>query len=125
MTRLGLIVGVLAVTCTAPNALACEGSSCETLVVAAGANAFDGSWSETVTGGPKCAGSFRTTFDIVNGQLVQAGCSGAVSPSGAYSGSCAGNGFTLTATGHFTAHSASGQYKRSDGCSGSWQAVRK
>jgi hypothetical protein len=124
MTRLGLIVGLLAVTCTAANAPACEGSFCERLVVAAGPN-FDGTWSETIIGGPKCAGTTQTTFEISNSQLVQPGCSGSVSPNGAYSGRCAGAGFTLTATGHFSGNSASGQYTRSDGCSGHWQAVRK
>jgi hypothetical protein len=124
MTRLGLIVGLLAITCTAPNVQACEGSYCGRLVVAAGPN-FDGSWSETIVGGPKCVGTVHTTFEISNSQLVQAGCSGSVSPKGAYSGRCAGAGFTLTATGRFSGNSASGQYTRSDGCSGRWQAVRK
>lgn len=124
MTRLGLIVGLLAVTCAAANAAACEGSFCERLVVAAGPN-FDGTWSETIIGGPKCAGTGHATFAISNSQLVQPGCSGSVSPNGAYSGRCAGAGFTLTATGHFSGNSASGQYTRSDGCSGSWQAVKK
>jgi hypothetical protein len=124
MTRLGLIVGLLAVTSAAANALACEGSFCEVLVVAAGPN-FDGTWSETIIGGPKCSGTMRTTFEISNSQLVQAGCSGTVRPNGVYNGRCAGAGFNLTATGHFSANSASGQYTRSDGCSGRWQAVKK
>jgi hypothetical protein len=125
MTRLGLIVGVVAVTCAAPNAQACEGNFCERLVVAAGANSFDGMWDDTITGGPKCPGTINVSFQISNGRVVYAGCSGSVSPNGAYSGSCAGNGFTVTATGHFTANSASGQYKRNDGCTGRWQAVKK
>jgi hypothetical protein len=124
MRLVGLIVGLLAVTGAAANALACEGSLCKELVVAA-APSFDGSWSETVIGGPKCAGTVQTTFEISNGQLIQPGCSGSVSPKGAYSGSCNGAGFVITATGHFSGNSASGQYTRTDGCSGRWQAVKK
>jgi hypothetical protein len=125
MKRLGLIVGLLAVTCTAAGAQTCEGSFCGRLVVAAGDNAFDGTWSETIVGGPKCEGSGHATFEISNSQLVQSGCSGSVSPKGAYSGSCAGAGFTLTATGHFTGNTASGQYTRTDGCRGTWKAVKQ
>jgi hypothetical protein len=124
MTRSGLIVSLLAITCATANALACESSSCERLIVAAGPN-FDGRWSETIIGGPKCAGTMQTAFEISNGQLVQAGCSGSVGPNGAYSGRCAGAGFNLTATGHFSGNSASGQYTRSDGCSGRWRAVKQ
>jgi hypothetical protein len=125
MKRLGLIVGLLAVTSTAAGAQTCVGSFCGRIVVAAGANDFDGTWSETITGGPKCAATLHTTFQVANGQLIQSGCSGVISPSGSVQSSCNGAGFTLTATGHFTPNSASGRYTRSDGCSGSWKAVKQ
>lgn len=111
MGRWTLVISLLAAAC-ATSAVAKEAT----------ANQFDGTWNETVTGGPKCPGKLEVTFDISNGTLVQPGCSGSVGPNGAYSGRCAGNGFTLTATGHFSGNSASGEYQRTDGCSGRWDA---
>jgi hypothetical protein len=108
------MVGLLAVTCAAPNASS------------AGANAFDGSWTETITAEkPSCAGSFKTTFQIANGRLIQQGSSGQISPNGSARGTAAGGGFTLTWTGHFFGNTASGRYKRNDGCFGRWEAVRQ
>lgn len=122
MKGLGLILG-LAAGVWAANAYACDGSNCERLVVAAAANAFDGSWSETVTGeSANCKGTFSTSFRVENGRIIQPGQNGSVSANGSASGSVAGNGFTLTWTGHFTPTTASGRYKRSDGCVGRWQA---
>jgi hypothetical protein len=61
----------------------------------------------------------------VNGRLIQLGSSGQISPNGSARGSAAGHGFTLTWTGHFSGNSASGRYKRNDGCVGRWVAVRQ
>jgi hypothetical protein len=126
MKGFGLMVGLLAAAGAGANAQACNGASCERFVVAAAANAFDGNWSETITGeSASCAGTITTTFQIVNGRLVQQGSQGEVRANGSASGSAVGNGFTLTWTGHFSANSASGRYKRSDGCVGRWQAVKQ
>jgi opacity protein-like surface antigen len=113
MGRWTLVISLLAVAC-ATSAVAKDDVS-----------RFDGTWNETVTGGPKCPGTFKLTFGITSGNLVQPGCSGTVDPNGTYSGSCAGRGFNLTATGRFSGNSASGQYTRTDGCSGRWEARKQ
>ena len=126
MRGLGVIVGLMAMAGVAANAQACDGASCGNIVVAAGGSPFDGSWSETITGeSPQCAGTINTTFQIINGELVQAGSHGVIARNGAARGAAAGNGFTLTWTGRFTPRTAAGRYKRSDGCVGRWQAVKQ
>ena len=114
MGRWSLVISLLAVV-GATSAMAKEDIS-----------RFNGDWNETVTGeSESCKGTISTSFAVKDGQLIQPGCNGSVGPNGAYSGSCFGNGFTLTATGHFTAASASGKYKRSDGCVGHWEARKQ
>jgi hypothetical protein len=125
MKGLGLILGLVA-GAWAANAYACDGDICERIVVAAAANPFDGSWSETITGdSANCKGSFTTSFQVENGRIIQPGQNGSVNANGSASGSVAGNGFTLTWTGRFSGSTASGSYKRSDGCVGHWQARKQ
>jgi hypothetical protein len=126
MTRWGLVVGLLAVSSAAANAQVCDEGFCKKLVVAAAANPFDGNWSEIVTGeSANCAGTVNTTFQVENGRLIQSGSGGTVSRNGSARGSGTGDGYILTWTGHFSGNSASGRYRRSDGCVGSWQATRQ
>jgi hypothetical protein len=114
MQRSVLMVGVLAMTCVTAHARSQNVS------------AFDGTWSETITGeSPSCAGSFNTTFRIENGRLIQAGSHGQINPDGSARGAAAGNGFTLTWSGRFSGNTASGHYKRDDGCVGRWEAIKQ
>jgi hypothetical protein len=128
MSPWSLMVGLLAVTCAAANAQACDSDPCRSLVVAAAANPFDGNWRETITnegGAPNCSGTLSTSFSIANGRVVQEGTRGTVSPNGSARGTGSGPGYTSTWTGHFSGNSASGRFKRNDGCVGRWEATRQ
>jgi hypothetical protein len=114
MGRKKLVISLLAVAC-ATSAAAKEGVS-----------RFDGDWSETITGeSESCKGSFNTNFAVKDGRIIQPGQNGSVSPDGSASGAVVGNGYTLTWTGHFSATTASGKYKRTDGCIGRWEARKQ
>jgi len=62
---------------------------------------------------------------IKGGKVIVRGGGGNVTPDGIIHTVGAGNGLTLTAEGRLSGDSGSGTYDRSDGCSGTWVAVKQ
>ena len=83
---------------------------------------FNGAWSVSSGGGCSAAGTGQVT--ISGGRVIAANGSGQVSPTGAVSTTSSYNGVTIVAQGQIAGQSASGVYRQSDGCSGTWSAVR-
>jgi hypothetical protein len=84
--------------------------------------AFDGRWVFT-SAGCKNTGSLPAT--IKQGRIIVRGGSGQVDPDGTLHSVGAGGGMTLTAEGHLDLESGSGTFDRSDGCSGTWIAIKR
>jgi hypothetical protein len=84
--------------------------------------AFDGRWTFT-SAGCKNTGSLPAT--IKQGRIIIRGGSGQVSPDGTLHSVGAGGGMTLTAEGHLDLETGSGTFDRSDGCSGTWIAIKR
>ena len=61
---------------------------------------------------------------IVGGKIVIQGGSGQVDPDGTLRSVGAGNGMTLTAVGRLSENTGAGTFNRSDGCVGSWIAIK-
>jgi hypothetical protein len=86
------------------------------------ANAFDGRWIFT---GGGCRGAGSVSAVIKDGKVIVRGGGGNVTPDGIIHTVGAGNGLTLTAEGRLSGDAGSGTYDRSDGCSGTWVAVKR
>ena len=86
------------------------------------ANAFDGRWIFTGAG---CKGAGSVSAVIKGGKVLVRGGGGNVTPDGIIHTVGAGNGLTLTAEGRLSGDAGSGTYDRSDGCSGTWVAVKQ
>jgi hypothetical protein len=86
------------------------------------ANAFDGRWIFT---GGGCRGAGSVSAVIKGGKVIVRGGGGNVTPAGIIHTVGAGNGLTLTAEGRLSGDAGSGTYDRSDGCSGTWVAVKR
>jgi hypothetical protein len=84
--------------------------------------AFDGRWIFT-SAGCKNTGSLPAT--IRQGRIIVRGGSGQVAPDGTLHSVGAGGGMTLTAEGRLDLESGSGTFDRSDGCSGTWIAIKR
>jgi hypothetical protein len=82
---------------------------------------FDGAWTFTSAGCPH-TGSLPAM--IVGGKIVIRGGSGQVDPDGTLHSVGAGNGMTLTAVGRLSGNTGAGTFNRSDGCIGSWIAIK-
>jgi hypothetical protein len=87
-----------------------------------GRRAFDGAWTFTSAGCPQ-TGSLPAM--IVGGKIIVRGGSGQVDPDGTLHSVGAGNGMTLTAVGRLSGNTGSGTFNRSDGCVGSWIAIKR
>jgi hypothetical protein len=83
---------------------------------------FDGRWIFTSAGCPH-TGSLRAI--IRKGKIIVRGGSGMVSPDGTLHSVGAGGGMTLTAVGQLSGNNGSGTFNRSDGCVGSWIAIKR
>jgi hypothetical protein len=86
------------------------------------ANPFDGRWIFT---GGGCRGAGSVSAVIKGGRVIVRGGGGNVTPDGIIHTVGAGNGLTLTAEGRLSGDAGSGTYDRSDGCSGTWVAVKR
>jgi hypothetical protein len=82
---------------------------------------FDGSWTFT-SGGCTYTGSLPAR--IAGAKIIVRGGSGHVDPDGTLHSVGAGNGMTLTAVGQLSENTGSGTFSRSDGCVGSWIAIK-
>jgi hypothetical protein len=83
---------------------------------------FDGAWTFTSAGCPH-TGSLPAM--IVSGRIIIRGGSGQVDPDGTLHSVGAGNGMTLTAVGRLSGNTGAGTFNRSDGCVGSWIAIKR
>ena len=86
-----------------------------------GAN-FDGAWVVTSVG---CGGTTTGAVMVSGGRVIGQGTTGYVSASGATSTVGYFNGLTVRGSGHLSAHSGSGTFRRSDGCGGRWTTTRQ
>ncbi len=83
---------------------------------------FDGIWTFTSAG---CPYTGSLPAKIIGGKIIIKGGSGQVDPDGTLHSVGAGNGMTLTAVGQMSASTGSGTFNRSDGCVGSWIAIKR
>jgi hypothetical protein len=83
---------------------------------------FDGRWTFTSAG---CRYTGSLPAKIIGGKIVVRGGSGQVDPDGTLHSVGAGNGMTLTAVGQLSGNTGSGTFNRSDGCVGSWIAIKR
>ena len=83
---------------------------------------FDGLWTFTSAG---CPYTGSLPAKIIGGKIIIKGGSGQVDPDGTLHSVGAGNGMTLTAVGQMSASTGSGTFNRSDGCVGSWIAIKR
>jgi hypothetical protein len=89
----------------------------------AGGGNFDGTWVAVSVGTP--CGSATERFVISGGRITGEWSSGQVSPNGSSRGHGSAGGVSWTSSGRMTAHSGSGSFVRSDGCTGRWTASRQ
>ncbi|SDS25713.1 hypothetical protein [Bradyrhizobium canariense] len=83
---------------------------------------FDGRWIFTSAGCPH-TGSLPAV--IRRGKIIVRGGSGFVEPDGTLHSVGAGGGMTLTAIGALSGNTGAGTFNRSDGCVGSWIAIKR
>ena len=83
---------------------------------------FDGLWKFTSAG---CTHTGTLPAIITGGKIVVQGGSGQVDPDGTLHSVGAGNGMTLSAVGRLSGNTGSGTFNRSDGCIGSWIAIKQ
>jgi hypothetical protein len=83
---------------------------------------FDGAWIFTSAGCTR-TGSLRAV--IRRGKIIVRGGSGMVDPDGTLHSVGAGGGMTLAAVGQLSGNTGSGTFNRSDGCVGSWIAIKR
>jgi hypothetical protein len=83
---------------------------------------FDGVWKFTSAG---CKHTGTLPAIITGGKIVVQGGSGQVDPDGTLHSVGAGNGMTLSAVGRLSGNTGSGTFSRSDGCIGSWIAIKQ
>ena len=83
---------------------------------------FDGVWKFTSAG---CTHTGTLPAIITGGKIVVQGGSGQVDPDGTLHSVGAGNGMTLFAVGRLSGNTGSGTFNRSDGCIGSWIAIKQ
>jgi hypothetical protein len=88
-----------------------------------GGGNFDGTWVVVANGTP-CGGSTERIV-ISGGRITGEWSSGQVSPSGSSTGHGSAGGVSWTSSGRMSAHSGSGSFVRSDGCTGRWTASRQ
>jgi hypothetical protein len=84
--------------------------------------AFDGRWTFTSAG---CSRTGSLPALITGGKIIVKGGSGQVDPDGTLHSVGAGGGMTLTAVGRLLGNTGSGTFNRSDGCVGTWIAIKR
>ena len=85
-------------------------------------DSFDGTW---LFAGIGCHSSGVLPAIISHGKIIVQGGSGRVDPDGTLNSIGAANGVTQTAVGRLTGNAGTGTYKRSDGCRGTWTAIKQ
>jgi hypothetical protein len=87
-----------------------------------GGGNYDGAWAVISIG---CGGSSTSAVIITSGRVVGEGLTGRVSGGGSVSATWHGNGVTSYSSGRLSGRSGSGSFRRTDGCSGRWTAVKQ
>ena len=83
---------------------------------------FDGRWIFTSAG---CSHTGSLPATIRHGKIIVRGGGGMVDPDGTLHSVGAGGGMTLTAIGQLSENNGSGTFNRSDGCVGTWIAIKR
>ena len=102
---------------------ATEKSAARGLTAGSGGN-YDGVW-EGVAIGWTCSGTTTMVLTVLSGRVTAPEGSGSVTSGGSVRGVYNANGITAVLSGHLSGRSGSGRFKRSDGCVGSWTAVKR
>jgi hypothetical protein len=89
-----------------------------------GGGNFDGAWIISAVGG-NCGGSSSNPFIVSSGKIMGKNVQGTVSPNGALYGTSTGEGHTVTTTGRLSARSGGGTFRITNGCTGTWTAVKQ
>lgn len=87
-----------------------------------GGGNFDGAWMVTSTG---CGGTTTGAVVVTSGRIIAEGVRGTVSSSGGVRTVGNFNGVTVTSSGRLSSRSGSGNFRRSDGCSGAWTSSKQ
>jgi hypothetical protein len=87
-------------------------------------NPFDGTWTGG-SAGETCPETTKGAILISNGKISGNGVEGHVNSDGSVRFIANGSGFFATGGGHFSRNSASGRFKRNDGCVGHWWLTRQ
>jgi hypothetical protein len=82
---------------------------------------YDGAWTFTSAG---CRHTGSLVALIIDGKIVVRGGSGQVDPDGTLHSVGAAKGMTLSAVGRLSGNTGAGTFNRSDGCVGSWIAIK-
>jgi len=90
----------------------------------ASAASFDGAWLVTSSA---CSGSGATQAQVTisGGRVISQGTvTGSVSPDGIVNTHSSYNGVSIVGSGRISGRAASGTYRQSDGCYGTWRAAK-
>ncbi|QOZ25553.1 hypothetical protein [Bradyrhizobium sp. CCBAU 51753] len=87
-----------------------------------GGGSVDGAWVVTSVG---CGGTSTGAVVITSGRIIGEGLTGSVSASGAARSVFQANGLTSIGSGRVSGRSGAGTFRRSDGCSGTWSAIKQ
>jgi hypothetical protein len=87
----------------------------------AGGN-FDGRWS--VSSSPGCGLSARSAVQVKGGRIAGQGLSGSIDAAGNVRTVARGGGLSVVSTGRASGATASGGYRVSNGCTGTWTASK-
>lgn len=87
-----------------------------------GGGAADGAWVVTSIG---CGGTASGAIVVTSGRIIGDGLTGSVSANGAARSVYQANGLTSIGSGRLSGRSGAGTFRRSDGCSGTWSAIKQ
>lgn len=87
-----------------------------------GGGGVDGAWVVTSVG---CGGTGSGAIVITSGRIIGEGLTGSVSASGAARSVYQANGLTSIGSGRLSGRSGAGTFRRSDGCGGTWSAIKQ
>nr|WP_249159206.1 hypothetical protein [Bradyrhizobium tropiciagri] len=87
-----------------------------------GGGGVDGAWVVTSVG---CGGTGSGAIVITSGRIIGEGLTGSVSAGGAARSVYQSNGLTSIGSGRLSGRSGAGTFRRSDGCGGTWTAIKQ
>ncbi|MEN3348698.1 MAG: hypothetical protein V7632_2333 [Bradyrhizobium sp.] len=87
-----------------------------------GGGSVDGAWVVTSVG---CGGTGSGAIVITSGRIIGEGLTGSVGANGAARSVFQANGLTSIGSGRLSGRSGAGTFRRSDGCSGTWSAIKQ